>query len=181
MEQERKGMRGDPEKEAKAWADKLVEVDRMRSGYQELAAKGLMTFDELGERLSRLEEDHRAAYVGLEATRRRRETLEALERDRNALLDNYTVAVPKALDALSPEERHQVYRMLRLEATTNPADGSIEVVGVLAETLGAIDTKAAVSEIETRRSTCVTVDRQPENRLTVLATTSRVKVKAEAC
>lgn len=29
--------------------------------------------------------------------------------------------------------------------------------------------------------TCVTVDGQPENRLTVLAATSRVKVKADTC
>jgi hypothetical protein len=30
-------------------------------------------------------------------------------------------------------------------------------------------------------STCVTVDSSPENKLTVLAATSRVKVKADAC
>ncbi len=30
-------------------------------------------------------------------------------------------------------------------------------------------------------STCVTVDGEPENRLTVLASTSRVRVKADAC
>jgi hypothetical protein len=37
---------------------------------------------------------------------------------------------PKALDALSPEERHRLYRMLRLRAAANP-DQSLEVSGAL--------------------------------------------------
>ena len=41
----------------------------MRRGYQEQAAKGLMTFDELGEALRDLEEDRKAAERGLEAAK----------------------------------------------------------------------------------------------------------------
>ena len=42
IDREREGnRRGDPELERKTWMDKLAETDRMRSGYQEQAAKGL--------------------------------------------------------------------------------------------------------------------------------------------
>jgi hypothetical protein len=42
MEQERSGSGCGPEREAKAWLERLVEADRMHAGYQELAAKGSM-------------------------------------------------------------------------------------------------------------------------------------------
>ena len=38
-QEERNGMRGDPDREEKTWLDELAETNRMRSGYQELAAK----------------------------------------------------------------------------------------------------------------------------------------------
>jgi len=39
---------------------------------------------------------------------------------------------PAALDALTPEERHQVYKMLRITVEVC-ADGSLEVSGVLGD------------------------------------------------
>jgi hypothetical protein len=42
IEQERRHMRGDPEREARAWLDKLAEVERKRSGFQDMAAEGLI-------------------------------------------------------------------------------------------------------------------------------------------
>ena len=48
IELEKNSSYGDPEQEEKAWLDKLAEVNQMRRGYQEQAAKGYMTFDELG-------------------------------------------------------------------------------------------------------------------------------------
>jgi hypothetical protein len=68
----------------------------------------------------------------LRAIRARREVLEALERDRDALLESYASMTPAALDALSPEERHQVYKMLRLTVEISP-DGSLDVSGVLGD------------------------------------------------
>jgi chromosome segregation ATPase len=59
--------RGDPELEKKAWMDKLAEIDRMRSGYQEQAAEGLMTLDELAARLEELEGTRKAAEQELAA------------------------------------------------------------------------------------------------------------------
>lgn len=60
IEQERAVMRGDPEQEAKAWLEKLSEVDQERRGYLRLAAKGHITDEEL-ERLAKVL-DHRASW-----------------------------------------------------------------------------------------------------------------------
>jgi site-specific DNA recombinase len=130
IEQERNGIRGDPEGEAKAWLDELADAERMRAGYQKLAAKGLMTLDELGERLEQLDETRNTAYRELEALKTRRERIESFERDRDSLLESYAGLMSEALDALLPEKRHRVYRMLRLKAMTK-SRGDLEVSGAL--------------------------------------------------
>jgi hypothetical protein len=55
MDGKRSGVRDDRDCEAKVWLERLAEADRMRAGYQELAANGLMTIEELGMRLKELE------------------------------------------------------------------------------------------------------------------------------
>jgi len=129
IEQEREGLYGDPEQEAKVWMEKLAEVDRMRSSYQDLAAKGLMTFEELGEKLQDLEETRRTAERELEVLRSRRERLEELERDKEVLLESYAGMALEALNSLLPEERHQVYKILRLKVVAN-VDSTLELSGV---------------------------------------------------
>ncbi len=49
IEQERKGLHGDPDREAKVWAEKLTTADRKRSRYQDMAAQGLITLRAAGE------------------------------------------------------------------------------------------------------------------------------------
>ena len=130
IEQERESIRGNPHQEIKVWLEKLTEVDRMRSGYQEMAAKGLMTFEELSMKLEELENTRNGATRELEVLRSRRERIEGLERDKDALLESYAGMVPQALDSLTPEERHQVYKMLRVEVVVD-ANGRVEVIGAL--------------------------------------------------
>ena len=134
IEEERKGPHGDPEREAKVWAEKLAEAGTMRSGYQELAAKGLMTFEELEEKLRGLEETSISAERELEALRSRKERIEELEWDKEALLESYAKMAPVALDSLLPEERHEVYKMLRLRVIAH-LDGTLEISGVFADGL----------------------------------------------
>ena len=123
---ERRDMGGDPDKEARAWLEKLGEADRMRSGYQDLAAKGLMTCDELGEKLRALDETRAEARRELDALKDRFERVEGLERDREVLLESCEAITPEALDSLSPEDRNTFYKLLRLEVLAHP-DRSIEV------------------------------------------------------
>lgn len=56
---ERDALRGDPEREAKVWLDKLAETEHKRSGFQDMAAEGLITFDELRTKLATLDEETR--------------------------------------------------------------------------------------------------------------------------
>jgi hypothetical protein len=106
------------------WLEKLGEVDRMRRGYQEMAAKCLMTLDDLSARLDQIENTRATALRELGAIEDRRERVDELERDRDALLEAYAGAAPEILESLEPAERHRVYRMLRLEVLIG-LDGSL--------------------------------------------------------
>jgi len=130
IERERssRGLGEDPEQEALAWSRKLEECARMRSAYQDQQAAGLLTLQELGEKLAGLEETRRIAHAELDALGDRRSRLEELEEDRDVLLSSYAGMLPEGLDALSGEERNVVYRMLRLEVTPTPE--GFEVRGV---------------------------------------------------
>ena len=131
IEQEkRSGSRGDPEEEARSWLERLPTIERKRSGFQEIAAEGLMSLSELRERMARLDEEREAAEGALEALRVRRGRLEALERDAEALLSSYSGMVSKELDELSPEEHQRVYKMMRLHVSAH-TDGRTEVSGLV--------------------------------------------------
>ena len=130
IEQEKAGPRGDPEREIAKWLAKIAEADRKRSGFQDQAAEGLMTLDELRTRLSGLEDARRAAETEIEGLRRRLERLEDLERDRDTLLDEYAKLMPDALQELGPEERRQVYAMLRLRIAVE-IGGDMTITGVI--------------------------------------------------
>ena len=55
-----------------------------------------------------------------------------MEQDRDALLESYALRAPEALDGLIPEERYQVYRMLRLRAAVR-IGGTLEISGLFGE------------------------------------------------
>ena len=118
---EREAMRyGEPEKEINARLDKLSELEQERRGYQRLAARGHMTDEELDEAMGELEESRRTMQRELEALEGRRKAMEDLERDSDAILESYATMVREELDALLPEDRHKIYKMLRLTATLYP-------------------------------------------------------------
>jgi hypothetical protein len=134
IEVEREGMRGDPERETKAWLEKLSEADRKRSAFQDMVADGLITFDELRAKLADLEETRAMAQRELECLRHRREHLDSLERNKVSVLEDYAALAPEALHSLTPEERHRLYKMLKLRVTLD-LDGSLEVSGALVDDL----------------------------------------------
>jgi hypothetical protein len=72
IESEHHDMRRDPDKEARLWVNNLVETDRIRRGYQELAAKGYMIFDDLGSALEELEKPRKTAERELDKVRNRK-------------------------------------------------------------------------------------------------------------
>jgi hypothetical protein len=128
IEEERSVSRGNPDREVKAWAKTLAEVDSKRSAYQDQQAEGLITLDELREKLAILESTRAVARRELDALKERRERVETLERDADALLEHYAVMVPEALEDLTSEERHDIYKMLRLKVIVS-ADKPTEETG----------------------------------------------------
>jgi hypothetical protein len=153
IERERAGMHGDPAQEQKMWLEKLAEAERKRSGFQDMAAEGLITFDELRAKLAALDETRTTAERELAALRGRQEIIEQLERDRDTLLEHYAKMVPEALEKLSAEERHQVYKMLRLEVYIHP-DGDLEIRGVLSENVLYSD-----GNVTSYAHTCISIQR----------------------
>ena len=124
---QREGTGEDPDREAKAWAEKLAEAVNKRSRYQDMAAEGLITFDELRAKLADLRKTREAAERELEALRNQKEHLEELEKDRDVLLESWAEMVPASLESLSGLERNKIYRMLNLLVT--PAPEGYEVSG----------------------------------------------------
>jgi site-specific DNA recombinase len=147
VEAERAGMRGDPEAETLTWLARISTLDSKRSRYQDMAAEGHITFDELGAKLRELEGQRTTAEEELDNLQLRRARLEDLERDRETLLREYAGMLPERLDELTGEERHQIYRMLRLQVFVYP-NGDLEVRGVLSEPREAVCTL-----MDTRSST----------------------------
>jgi hypothetical protein len=119
-EERQKGTRGDPDREARAWLDKLTEAEHERRGYLRLAAKGRMRDEELDRALAGLEETCAVVERELEVLENRRERIEQLEHDKDALLASLEGAVPEALDRLTSESRNWIYRMLNLKVEAVP-------------------------------------------------------------
>jgi len=132
IDHERRNIRGEPQREAKVWLGELAEIDRRRSGFQDMAVEGLISLDELRIKLGSLEETCKTAQRKLDTLANRQERFEALERDKEAFLESYARMAPGALDALTPEERHQFYRMLRLRVIVEP-DGATQISGAFNE------------------------------------------------
>jgi hypothetical protein len=91
-----------------------------------------MTDQELGAALSELDETRETAERELEAARARGEALQRLEHDRDALMESYAGMVKEVLEDLTPEERHRIYRLLRLGVRFRPG-WPLEITGVFAE------------------------------------------------
>jgi hypothetical protein len=126
MIEREKETRGDPEREARAWAATLAEAERKREKYQKMYAADVMTLEELRFKLEALEETRESARRELAELASWHERLQALERDKELLLQSYTTRAPEALDSLGPEERRTVYSMLGLRVDALP-DKSLRV------------------------------------------------------
>ena len=132
IEEEKTHAGRDPEKDAEFWSRQITEVEVERRGYHRLAAKGHMTDEELTSALSELDEVREAAERELETARARNEALQRLEHDRDALIESYAGMVGEALEDLATQERHRIYKLLRLGVRFRP-DWPLEITGVFAQ------------------------------------------------
>ena len=89
-------LRGEPERESRAWPDRAAEIDRKRGPFQDMAAEGLISFEELRAKLTELAENRRVAEEKLKASRGRRERAGKIEWTQDTLLESYVEMVPQA-------------------------------------------------------------------------------------
>src|SRR5215204_3560833 len=132
IEEERIDAGRDPKRDAELWSRKMTEVEIERRGYHRLAARGHMTDEELAAALSELDEVRETAERELETAQARDEARRRLEHDRDALMESYAGMVGGALEDLAPEERHRIYKLLRLGVRFRP-DWPLEITGVFAQ------------------------------------------------
>src|SRR5918997_4979666 len=94
-----------------------------------MAAEGPISFGELRSRFAELDYVRKTTQQELESSRRRRDRTAELERD-GTIMEQYVGLIPAILEPLVPEERHRVYRLLRLQAASGQ-DGNVEMSGVI--------------------------------------------------
>jgi hypothetical protein len=132
IDREREELRGDPDQQSKAWAEKLAEVGTKRAKFQDMAAEGLITFDELREKLAELDETRKVAEQESDSLEYRKERISQLEQDKAALLKDFTDLMPDAVDSLTGEVRHCIYNLLRLKVVVE-VGGDVEVRGAIGD------------------------------------------------
>ena len=86
-------------------------------------------------RLTELNDIRKTAERELETLRDHAQYVNELEQNRDALLDSLERAAPDVLDSLTSKERHQVYKMLRLNSRVD-SDGSLEIRGAFDDNPG---------------------------------------------
>ena len=110
---------GDPDRESRHWLRRLEEADNKRSRFQHAYAEGVISLEDLRSRLRELTELEDTAHRELSNLQSRQERMVQLEHDRDVLLEDYASQSPEALDSLTPEQRHHLYKMLRLRLVAN--------------------------------------------------------------
>jgi hypothetical protein len=131
IEEERKGMRGDPDQEAKGVVGEAYRGGPRAARLPKACRQRPHDRPRAGWGTGGAGRNSKIAERKLEALRGRRERIEEMERDRDALLDNYARMASEALNVLAPEERHQVYRILRLQAVM--MDRTLGISGTFGE------------------------------------------------
>jgi hypothetical protein len=111
---------GDPDRESRHWLRRLEEADNKRSRFQHAYAEGVINLEDLRFRLRELKELEDTAHRELRNLQSRQERMVQLTHDRDVLLEDYASQSPEALDSLMPpEQRHHLYKLLRLRLVAN--------------------------------------------------------------
>jgi hypothetical protein len=94
----------------------------------------VLIFEELRIKITEIDNRRRAAERELEALQNPKVLISELEADRDALLDSPADVAPDALNSLAPEERHHVYKMLKLRVVAH-SNEALEVSGAFGDGL----------------------------------------------
>lgn len=130
IERENRGMTRDPAQGVAVLNKRLSEAEGKRARFQDMAAEGYITFEELDEKLRQIDESREETRRKLAELERQRDRVAELAQDHDELLEHYAYVVPEPLASLESEERHHVYKLMKLDVTVQ-VDGTLEVTGAL--------------------------------------------------
>jgi site-specific DNA recombinase len=131
IRQEEKSLNSNPKKQIEIWRTRIFEANEKRRRYQEMAAEGLIDFDELREKLFELDEQKQLDEREIETLQKKEQRLDEMRRDKDDLLSDLVAMTPRLIDELPSEEKLRVYEMLGLRVTAGE-DGTLEITGDLA-------------------------------------------------
>ncbi len=114
------------EVEEASWLNRISEIERKEERLLDLRLEGDITAEQFRAKSPALQENREAAKAGLEAVRLRRPRREDFERDKAALLEYHARLVPEDLDCLASQQRHTLYRIMRLNVLAH--DGELIAV-----------------------------------------------------
>jgi len=129
IQRETEEVREDLEQVVETLAERLSQNTHFRRAYQHQQAEGLMTLEELAERLEELEDTRKALETELASLEHSQQKAKELENDRDALVASLAASIPDTLDDLTGEEINTVYRKLRLQLI--PSEEGYDATGVL--------------------------------------------------
>jgi Recombinase zinc beta ribbon domain len=112
------------------WTDTLQSVETKTERLLDLYLDSDFDKALFENKMELLRAEERSAREEVERLKARRQTVEAAQRDMEALIESYAEAVPEDLDTLTPVERHAVYRMLELRVRLDNI-GAVEIEGVV--------------------------------------------------
>lgn len=141
--------RRNPDKEGSIWSQKIITLQQSLSRAQDLAIDGLLSKDELREKVSQIREDMSRAERELEKLKEVNSDIRRLERNREVmlqyditsnLLDRYVPEVRHSSDETEPpeelsqgatvEQRHRLYKDLNLRVSvSSEVDIELEIAG----------------------------------------------------
>jgi hypothetical protein len=107
-----------------SWLKRLAEIDLKQKRLLDLHLDGDITTEQFRAKSIELEEARSTVEGQLEAARSRFARLKDIERSKDALISHYTSLVPQELTELSPEEKNQIYKIMRLHVLAQ-RDGAL--------------------------------------------------------
>jgi hypothetical protein len=126
LEQEKALLYRGPGEDEKMWLKKPAGLEVQEERLLDLYLENKLEVDRYESHAAQIKQWRKTVEDELARIKGRAAHLEQLERDRDALLNHYSSIVPERLDALNPDERNCVYKLLGLKVLARE-NGDFEV------------------------------------------------------
>jgi hypothetical protein len=126
VEQEKASISRGPRDDSQTWLKKLSGLEAQEERLLDLYLENKLEMDRYENRLAQIKQSRKTIQEELSRIESKAARVDRLERDRDTLLTYYSRIVPEQMNALEPEERNRIYKMLNLTVLAHE-DGSLEL------------------------------------------------------